>query len=294
MKHIIESLKPKKMEVSDLAYAIDDNQKEMIEFYVKHGFKMKNAETINALYEKMLSPKFVKALKKVAKNGKEEPWTGLDYGFIMIINGFIEKSYKNEAMTEELLGEYTNIINKVLKSKIKKISKDIGIDEDIVKELLVVVPDKSCVNNERAVGFYTAKMLRKIYILAGEKELNLDSTKKIRGLFQKLFGKKLIDVVAVNVLLEKKEYMKNFNENQTAVWNLLTDFALEVIEKQDKEHIVELVEYYCNRRKSDSERNRDSARRISLNNIDAEKYPKTAKRVEKFTKTGKENLVKFL
>jgi hypothetical protein len=137
-------------------------------------------------------------------------------------------------------------------------------------------------------------MLRKIYILTGEKELNLDSTKKIRGLFQKLFGKKLIDVVAVNVLLEKKEYMKNFNENQTAVWNMLTDFALDVIEKQDKEHIVELVEYYCNRRKSDSERNRDSARRISLNNIDVEKYPKTAKRIAKFTKNGKENLVKFL
>ena len=88
--------------------------------------------------------------------------------------------------------------------------------------------------------------------------------------------------------------MKNFNENQTAVWNMLTDFALEVIENQDKEHIVELVEYYCSRRKSDAERNRDSARRISLNHVDAEKYTKLAKRIAKFTKDGKESLVKFL
>lgn len=294
MKDFIVNLKPKKMDVSDLAYMIDENQKDLVDFYVKHGFKMKNAETINMLYEKMLNPKFVKALKKVAKNGEEGSWTGLDYGFIMIINGFIEKCHNNEKMTDELLTKYTDIINKVLEFKIKKISKTVDIDKDVVKELLVVVPDKACVNNERAVGFYTAKMLRKMYIIAAQKDLGLDDTKKIKNLFKKLFGKKLIDVVAVNVLLEKKEYMKNFNENQTTMWNLITDFALEVIENQDKEHIVELVEYYCNRRKSDFERNRDSARRISLNNIDSEKYPKLAKRISKFAKDGKESLVKFL
>ena len=65
-------------------------------------------------------------------------------------------------------------------------------------------------------------------------------------------------------------------------------------EGQDKEHIAELIEYYCNRRKSDFDRNRDSARRISLNSIDAEKYPKVTKRIAKFSKNGKENLVKFL
>lgn len=294
MKNFIMDLKPKKMDVSDLAYMIDENQKDLVDFYVKHGFKMKNAETINMLYEKMLNPKFAKALKKVAKNGEEGSWTGLDYGFIMIINGFIEKTHSNEKMTDELLANYTNIINKVLKFKINKISKTVDIDKDIVKELLVVVPDKACVNNERAVGFYTAKMLRKMYIIAAQKDLGLDDTKKIKDLFKKLFGKKLIDVVAVNMLLEKKEYMKNFNENQTTMWNLITEFALEVIESQDKEHIVELIEYYCERRKSDFERNRDSARRISLNSIDSEKYPKLAKRISKFTKDGKESLIKFL
>lgn len=294
MKNFITNLKPKKMEVSDLAYMIDENQKDLIDFYVKHGFKMKNAETINMLYEKMLNPKFAKALKKVAKNGEDNSWTGLDYGFIMIINGFIEKNHKNEAMTDELLASYTNIINKILKTKINKIAKAVDIDKDIVKELLVIVPDKACVNNERAVGFYTAKMLRKMYIIAAEKDLGLNDTDKIKKLFQKLFGKKLIDVVAVNMLLEKKEYMKSFNESQTAVWNMITELALETIENQDKAHIVELIEYYCNRRKSDFERNRDSARRISLNHIDVEKYPKLAKRISKFTKDGKESLVKFL
>ena len=295
MKNFIYGLKPKKMSVTDLAYAIDDNQKNLVDFYVKHGFKMKNADTINELYSKMLNPKFAKALKKVAKDGNEEtPWTGLDYGFIMIINGFIERNHKNEAMTEDLLATYTNIVNKVLKSKINTISKKVGIDKDIVKELLVVVPDKAYVNNERALAFYCQKMLRKMYIIAAERDLGLTDTDKVKDLFKKIFGKKLLDIIAVNMLLEKKEFMKNFNENQTMLWNLITEFALETFERQNKGHITELIEYYCDRRKSDAERNRDAARRISLNHIDAEKYPETAKRISKFSKNGKESLVKFI
>lgn len=289
VKNFINNLKLKKMKTEELAYLIDENQKDLIDFYVKHGFKMKNADTINELYNKMLNPKFAKAIKKIAKSEG-----GLDSGFIIIINGFIEKNHKNEAMTEELLTDYTKVINKVLKSSIKKISESVGIDKDVAKELLVIVPNKDYITSERATGFYCQKMLRKLYIIAAEKDLGLTKTKKVKELFQKLFGKKLLDLVAINMLLEKKEYMKGFNENQTAVWNMITDFALEYINDQDKDHITELVEYYCDRRKNDSERNRDSARRISLNHIDEERYPVLAKRIKKFAKDGKESLVNFL
>lgn len=294
MKNFITDLRPKKMDLEELMDAIADNQNDLVEFYMKHGFKAKHAETINILYSKMLSTKFVKALRKVAKNGEDGPWTGLNPGFIMIINGFIERNHKNEGMTEELLEAYTEIINKVLKKKIKNISESVGIDKDIIKEMLVVVPDKGCIDNERSVGFYCQKMLRKMYILAADRDLGLTDTDKIKAMFKNLFGKKLLDVIAVYVLLEKKEFMKNFNESQTALWNLMTEFALETFEKQDKEHITELIEYYCSCRKFDFGRNRDSARRISLNHIDAEAYPKTAKRAAKFTKKGKENLTKFM
>ena len=283
------------MSTSDIAYLIDDNQKDLIEFYIKHGFRMKNADIINNLYNKMMNPKFVKALKKVAKNGSDEgKYAGLDTGFVVIINGFIEKNHKNEAMTEEILSEYTDLINKILKSRIKDISKTVGISNDIVKELLVIVPNKECISNERAVGFYCQKLLRKMYIIAAENDLGITDTKTIKKIFGKLFGKKLLDLIAVYMLLEKKEYMKNFNENQITLWNLITDFALEYINKQDKEHIIELIEYYCGRRKSDAERNRDSARRISMAHIDAERYPALAKSISKFSKKGKESLVKFL
>lgn len=291
MKKFIDSLQVKKMDAGEIAYMIDENQKDLINFYVKQGFRMKNAETINTLFDKMMKEKFVKALKKIIKS---EDGNGLDPAFVVIINGLIEKNHKSEKMTDELLEAYTKIINKVLKPRIKEISKVVDIDKDIIKELLVIVPNAECVSSEKATGFYSQKMLRKLYLIASDKEIGLDNTKKIKKLFKALFGKNILDLIAINILLEKKEYMKNFNENQIAVWNIFTDFALEYIEKQDKKHITELIEYYCNRRKNDDERNRDAARRISLTNIDEEKYPTITNRVAKFAKTSKESIAKYL
>ena len=53
VKNLIMNLKLKKMSTSDLAYAIDTNQRDLIDFYVKQGFKMKNADVINELYNKI-------------------------------------------------------------------------------------------------------------------------------------------------------------------------------------------------------------------------------------------------
>ena len=290
MKELIKEMKIKKMKASELAELIDNNQNELIEFYVKQGHRQKSADVVNELYNRMLSPKFAKALKKIIKNSEE----GLENGFVVIINGFIEKFHKHEEMTEELLTEYTEIINKILKKRIKEVSKKVDIDKDIIKELLVIVPNPECVSDDKFAGIYSQRMLRKLYILSADTEIGLEDTKMIKKMFKSLFAKNIIDLIAINVLLEKKEYMKNFNEKQLAVWNLFTDFALEVVNGEDKEHIIELLEYYCQRRAADAKKERDAARRISLNSIDAEAYPRLAKGVKKFMKNGKENLTKYL
>ena len=291
MKKVIESLKMGNMSTSEIAYLIDENQHDLIEFYIKHGFRTKNADTLNALYSKMLKPKFAKALKKIVKS---EDGAGLNEAFVVIINGFIEKNHNNENMDAELLENYTWIINKLLKSRMKDIRKSVELDKDIIKELLVIVPNQECVSSEKATGFYSQKMLRKLYIISKDKETGIDSTKTIKKLFKNIFGKKILDLIAINILLEKKEYMKNFNETQIATWNLFTEFALELINGEDKKHIDELLSYYCGRRKSDDGRGRDAARRISLTSIDEEKYPVLAKRISKFSKSEKENITKYL
>jgi len=292
VKELIKNMKLKDMKASELAEMISENQTELIDFYVKQGHRVKNADTVNKLYEKMLSPKFVKALKKIVKNKDENG--GLETGFVVIINGFIEKNHKNENLTEEMLTDYSEIIDKTLKGRVKEVTKKVDLDKEIIKELLVIVPDVGCISNEKFTGIYSQRMLRKLYIISADRETGLTETKQIKKLFKVLFGKNILDLIAINVLLEKKEYMKNFNERQIAIWNLFTDFALEFIDGEEKDHITELLEYYCTRRRADAGKDRDGARRISLTNIDEEKYPRLAKAIKKFNKNGKESLTKYL
>ena len=294
VKDFIKELKIKKMKTSEIAALIADNQKDLIDFYIKESHRAKNAELKKELFAKMMNEKFPKALKKIIKGAKENG-EGLDCGFAVIIGGLIETNSDNELLTDEIIVAYTDIVNKLLTPRAKKISKKVGIDKDIVKELLIITPDKEYISAPKFVGIYSQRMLRKLYYIATERELNLTETSQIEILFKNLFGKKLVDLIAVNILLEKKEYIKNFNEKQLTVWNLMTKFALEYINGQSKDHIIELLEWYCGRRRTDANNNRDIARRIELRgNVDAETYPKLAKCIAKLEKNGKQSLVKFL
>ena len=293
MKEFIKELKPKKMKTEDLAYEIVDVQSDLIRWFINDAHKAKSAELVNILYSKMATEKFAKALKKIIKN-KNEQFGELDCGFVVIIASFLEKFHKDENMTDEIFETYTDIIDKLLKKRVKDVNKKLDIDPDVIKELLVITPDVGYISNDKFVGIYSQKMLRKLYIMSADKEIGLTETEQIEKLFKKLFGKKLLDLIAINILLEKKEYLKNFNEQQTAMWNLMTSFALEFIENEDKDHIIELLEYYCSRRKRDADNNKDGARRITLSSVPESDYPKIAKAISKFTKKGKESLVKYL
>ena len=291
MKELISSMKMKKMKAADLAYIIESNQTDMIKYYITEGHRIKNADVVSALFEKMMNPKFPKALKKILKNKEGE---GLDCGFVVIIAGFLEKNHNSDAMSEELMSEYTDIIDRLLKKRVKKVQKKVDIDSDVIREMLLITPDVGYISNDKFVGIYSQKMLRKLYVMSQNKDIGITDTNQVRKMFKELFGKNLLDLIAINILLEKKEYMKNFNEAQTAIWNLMTNFALEFINREEKEHITELIEYYCARRRSEANKNRDASRRISMTALDAETYPRFAKAVAKFEKNGKSSLVKFL
>jgi hypothetical protein len=186
---------------------------------------------------------------------------------------------------------YDDAINKILKKRIKKVSKKLDLEKDIVKELLVIVPDKEAISDERFVGIYSQKITRKLYALAKDIDLGLDETKQVKKLFKELFDENLIEAIAANILLERKENIKNFNDKQTAVWNLMTSFALETIEALKKKDIRELLEYYIGRRQKDAEKGRDFARRVQLSQV-SEDYEKILSVVEDMSE--KEKFKKFL
>lgn len=286
-----ETKKMKKIKTGELAALIYESQDTIIADYIKKSYSPKFKDTLDKLYERMSDPKFPAAIKKILKRGKKEEDIKLDCGFAVVINGFIEYNAKAEhKVDDEIISEYIDIIDKLLSKQAKKLAKSLDLDTDVVREILVVAPSKDYISNEKFVGIYSQRMLRKFYVMSAnaDKPLGLATTKQVKKLFAKIFGKDLLDVIAVNVLLEKREYMEKYNESQTAVWNLMTQFAVDVIESQDKKHVYELVKYYIDRRRRDDQHQRDAARRISLAGLPAEDYPRIAKAVSKF-KNGKLN-----
>ena len=292
MKHFLkECRKPNKMRAEELATMIYENQDSIVDFYLKNSHRKEATEMISHLFDKMACEKFAKAIGKIYKKSSKDEEIEINLGLAMVIAGFIEK--RHAEMSEDLNTAYTSLIRKILKKRIKEVNKSLSLDESIVADLLLIIPDKSFIRNEKVLGIYCQKLFRKLYILAQNNDIGIADTKTLGKVFKKIIGKKNIDVVATYILLEKKEYLKNFNDKQQALWNLMTQFALDTIEAQEKKHIVELLELYVSRRKFDANKDRDVARRIDLTSIDAEQYPKIAKAVSKLSKS-KSNIEKYL
>lgn len=276
VKEFLNEFKLKKNK-EQLVPILADYLVDIEDYYFKKGHK--DRETVEKLFEKMNNKKFVKCLKVLQK---EEI---LDEGVPVIITNFIER--KGSELDEELVNDYIKVVNKILKEKVKKLSEKLGIEKDIVKDILVVVPGDDYIE-DRIVGIYVGRVCRKLYILA-KNDLNLN-IKQIKKMFKFLFKEELIYDVAVQILLEKKEYMKNFDEKQIAIWNTLTDFALKTLNNLNKNELREKIVRYCKRRSNDE---RDVARRVSLSQIDKDSYPTLYKVVNKL-KEKNEDLAKFL
>lgn len=277
--------KVKEMDKDDRTLLLYENIPSIVEFYIKKGHR--EQEEVNKLFDRMESKMFAKTLLRILKTADETP---VELGMATVITDFLEKRKKN--LEEELIELYTKAVDKILKKRIKKLHKKLGLDKDLLKELLVVVADKDAISDERFVGIYVQRMTRKLYVIARENELELNDTKSIKKLFKSLFNKELLNSIAVNILLERKEMVHNFNENQLAIWNALTNFALDTIENNKKKEIKELIEYYVVRRAKDAQKGRDSARRIQFAQISEEEYPKIYTVYEQLAE--KEKYSKFL
>jgi hypothetical protein len=269
-----DGLKSKEDVIKAYAKYIYDYQSDIIDFYIKKSFNPKFKDTVAKLYEKMTDVKFAQALEYILKKAKKDAKKGvadpvhLDPGFAVIINGYLEQAHHREDADEnaELFDMYFALIRKLLKKKSEKIAEKVGIDDAIVREILVFAPSKEYISSDKYVGVYSQRMLVKLYILAQDKtkEIGLTETKQVKKLFKAIFGEKLLDLIAVHILLEKKERTKNYNDSQLAIWNLMTRFALETIEKQEKKHIHQLIKLYVTRRKNDARNNKDAARRVNM------------------------------
>jgi hypothetical protein len=282
VKEFFKEWKPKNikgMDKDDRTYLLYENIPSIVEFYIKKGHKAQNE--VKELFDRMVDIKFAKTLIRILKTPDSSP---VDYGMATVIAQFLEQRRQELEDQEELVDIYKDAIDKILKKRVKKISKKVDIDKDLIKELLVVVPEPEAISDPRFVGIYVSRVLRKLYVIAKENETGLEDFKTLKKLFKEIFGKDMLNQVAVSVLLERKSTIQHFNEKQKAMWNLVTNFALAVLEKNEKKELKELIEYYVMRRAKDAEKQRDSARRIQFAQISEEDYPKLQKVAAKLSK----------
>jgi hypothetical protein len=293
----------KRMEKEDITGLLYDLLPDLVSYYIRKGHHTENRELVETLFAKMVAtePDFLKHLKRVVKADDFSP---VNPSVATIISDLLAYAVRKDSenlrndenaqpfMSDEMKETYKKLIGKILGKRVDKLSKKLGLSNDYISELLVVVPDPDVVGDAKYLGNYVFRILRKMYALAKEGDTPISDTKTIRKLFKGIFGEDMLNYVAVNVLLERKDNISRFNNQQIELWNLVTEFALDQIESNDKEEVRNLITYFVERREKDADKGRDFARRIPLTSIADDVYTKIAKAVSKVSE--KEKLAKFL
>ena len=269
----------KQYEKDDRTKIIYDDINELAVYYIRESHRMRD-DIREKIFEILQNKKVAKLIKRIAKTLDQAP---LDPSIVILFTNFMEKC---KDVDEDVMIIYLDTINAILKKRIKKISKKVGLDKELVKEVLVIVPKPEIVN-PRLVGIYVNRIMRKLYTLGKENDLKINDYEVLVKLFEHIFGKELIPQVSVELLLERRDIIKNFNDNQKKLWNVGTNAALEILETSKKKDIVELLTRYVKRREKDAKRNKDSARRIQIVQISKEDFPKIYKAYKKISENDK-------
>lgn len=241
------------------------------------------------LLSRLENEKIAKAFSKLAKDGVLEMEIAPFLYEFMSIN--VNKSSTMEGEEKESLLSLVNIyleaLSNILDKRAKKMVKKTNVNKDFALELLRIVPTRDYVTDKKVMGIYVGKITRKLYSeVLGENHIvdaATDATVSLyKDIFKFLFDGDLLTIIAINILLEYKDNLKNMQESQKAVWNALTEFALTELNECKSGEIKELITHYIERRKNDHNKNKDQARRIVLSEyIDANEYSKLAKVVDK-------------
>ncbi len=244
-------------------------------FYFEKAWKQENKPLMGAVLEAFKDEKLFKTLKFMNKNKDLD--LPIDLGLIPIM-----VSALSTLEDEEYQEAYIKLVRKLLKGRVKEVTKKVNIDKDVLYDLLVIYPTHELVKPQFC-GHYADRMLQKLYILSKEDEIALEP-KDFKKLFKALFGKEELSYIAISALLQRKETINGFTQTQLKLWNSVTKFALDVLEALPKNELEKRLQFYYGKVKV----NPNMARRIELNSL-GEDYPKITKMIHKMTKPKKEN-----
>lgn len=248
-------------------------------WHINRSFRDRKSreDLCEALHDKRIA----KSIIKVVNEGQESGY-GFPLEFVVVLKDVVD-TQRRKVGDDEILQSYELCIQKILKKEIKDLSKLVDISKELAYELLVVVPTSSMINRKNIIGIYVNRINRKLYI-AEEKGIDtIDRLKTLRQLYKYLFGgEEDMGEIAISILLERRHNNQTISTN---VFSLLTVFALDTLEKLDKEELRDHILRYGERRKNEKE----GERRIRLStSISPADYPKITKAIKKVSKKNPE------
>lgn len=251
----------KEMDKEDRMYSIYDNMGELTEFYISKGHNRKHMETVNKIYKILSNDKFITTVEKMVKKKS-------DYYLIpeisILFSEFVDR--RGREIGEENVERYATIVDKLLKPRVKELKSKIDLPKSIITETLVVLPDKELVD-EKYIGIYVGKALRKLYVLSNmleKEELEEIALGDLKKLFKSVFGKENFHTVLRTIALERRDLCSNFNEKQLVMWSKLTELLLNEMCDMKKKSLKNLLFDIIDWREVAQKKNADYNRRVDF------------------------------
>lgn len=247
-------------------------------WYIEKGHRER--ETLEDIIKIFSSRKASKATVRVSK--EQENGYGFPIEFVLVLREVINRLSRSEE-NEDMVAHYSVACQRILKSQVKKFRRAADIGEAAALELLSVVPSTSVIRNERVVGIFVGRVVRKLYQIIDADIIEVKSFKHLRSIFRFLFGEEYETEVAISLLLERR-LNDNMGDKVVKAYGQLTDYALDTIMKLDKAEITGVLENYARRRENDYKRKKDAPRRFNPKGLSNEDYKKLHKAIKKLIK----------
>ena len=246
-----------------------------IKFAVTRAGCKEFTDIIDSIKDKIYDEEFVKYLIELV--GDKTDIDNIDMLPIMY-RQFLMKAY---AMNKELESEdsavETKDVEKLIKLIIKKKYKKLceaGVPEKQALDYVTILPTMEVLKERGQYRYFVNTLLTCMYDYAKTEDVKFYDIMKV--IFKVKGDDCDLSSLCVQILLEKKDIISDFTEGQRALYNKITTWCLDTMEKYSKAAIERILRSYIHIRQNDERNHRDANRRVYLSTISEEDYPRIA------------------
>lgn len=187
-----------------------------------------------------------------------------------------------------VVSKLNDMCNKIVAHDAKMIERTTGLPREIAKSILKCIPEKKFIEKFK-VSTFTNMVLNELYANVndwGEEIGDVDW----KPFFKELFGKENTLDVATFILLEGRHRIKGFSgKSLDYVWESLTGYALEELDKADLNSRNQMIELYI-KRLAKMVKNGTFDVRVDLLSLSEKKFPNLTKTIRDY----KDQIVEIL